>query len=113
MTSGLSERQKNAIVHWAEQHPIIRKVILFGSRARGTQSANSDFDLAIQVFPASPHHYAQLAYMDWKERRVEDLEAALNQKVQLEWFAPGAGLAIERSIKDEGVTVYFRRNFEA
>nr|WP_155148656.1 MULTISPECIES: nucleotidyltransferase domain-containing protein [Alphaproteobacteria] len=108
----MSEQHSNAIKYWAKQHSIIRKVILFGSRARGTHSANSDFDLAIQVFPASPHHYAQMAYMDWHDRRVEDLEAALNHRVQLEWFAPGAGLAIERSIKSEGVTVFFRQYFE-
>jgi len=50
--------------------------------------------------------------MDWSDRRVEDLEAALNHKVQLEWFAPGAGLAIEKSIKEDGVTVFFRQTFE-
>ncbi|MFA3918825.1 nucleotidyltransferase family protein [Ruegeria hyattellae] len=111
MNNRLSEQHKNAIAQWAAQHPIIRKVVLFGNRARGTQTANSDFDLAIQVFPASPHRHAQMAYMDWKDRRVEDLEAALNHKVQLEWFASGAGLAIERSIKDEGVTIFFRQNF--
>ena len=112
MVHSLSEQDKNTIARWAEKHSVIRKVILFGSQARGTQSANSDYDLAIQVFPVSPHHYAQMAYMDWKDRRVEDLEAALNHKVQLEWFAPGAGLAIEKSIKAEGVTVFFRQTFE-
>nr|WP_254446863.1 nucleotidyltransferase domain-containing protein [Ruegeria sp. HKCCD8929] len=111
VNGGLSDQDKQEITRWAERQPIIRRVILFGSRARGTQHANSDFDLAIQVFPSSPHHLAQLANMDWKDRRIGELEKTLQNKVHLEWYAPCAGLAIERSIKDEGVTVFFRQTF--
>lgn len=44
---GISEKVKNDISDYAKQYGI-EKVILFGSRARGTNSERSDIDLAVK-----------------------------------------------------------------
>lgn len=44
---GISEKVKNDISDYAERYGI-EKVILFGSRARGTNSERSDIDLAVR-----------------------------------------------------------------
>ncbi len=44
---GLPEKVKNDISYYAERYGV-EKVILFGSRARGTNSERSDIDLAVK-----------------------------------------------------------------
>lgn len=44
---GLSEKVKNDISDYAKRYGV-EKVILFGSRARGTNSERSDIDLAVK-----------------------------------------------------------------
>ena len=48
MAYGLSERDLNLIVDSASAFPEIEQLILFGSRAKGTQKPGSDVDLAIK-----------------------------------------------------------------
>jgi len=45
----LSENQSAAIARWAERVPEIRRVVLFGSYAKGTATNDSDVDLAIEM----------------------------------------------------------------
>ena len=46
MGHNIDERVENAIINLAKEHSI-EKVILFGSRARGTNHDRSDIDLAV------------------------------------------------------------------
>ncbi|MHB8419338.1 MAG: type VII toxin-antitoxin system MntA family adenylyltransferase antitoxin [Myxococcales bacterium] len=41
-------------------HPEVRRVILFGSRARGTAGERSDVDLAIEAPEATPRQWLDL-----------------------------------------------------
>ncbi|MDR9498542.1 MAG: nucleotidyltransferase domain-containing protein [Hydrogenovibrio sp.] len=45
---GLPEATKNAMNAVFERHPEIRRVVIYGSRAKGTQRRGSDIDLTLQ-----------------------------------------------------------------
>jgi len=47
MTDGLKDRYRETIIAILAAHPRVDKVVLFGSRAMGTHSVESDIDLAI------------------------------------------------------------------
>jgi predicted nucleotidyltransferase len=49
-----------------------KRVLLFGSRARGTNGPRSDYDFAVDVDEAERHRWAEFA------RRVEDEAPTLN-----------------------------------
>lgn len=65
MCSELSKFTKNVRV-WAAATPEVRSVILFGSRAKGNFTANSDWDICILVEDANPTHSAW--YGLWVEK---------------------------------------------
>ena len=56
MTYNLDKRVEDDIVRIAKENDI-KKVILFGSRARGTNSERSDIDLAISGGNALDFYY--------------------------------------------------------
>ncbi|HEX6982168.1 MAG TPA: nucleotidyltransferase domain-containing protein [Balneolaceae bacterium] len=47
MAFGLTEKQINQVKGELTEHPEITKVLIFGSRAKGTQREGSDIDLAL------------------------------------------------------------------
>ena len=44
---GLSERTTNELLNYFKSKPEIKKVVIFGSRAKGNYSTGSDIDFAI------------------------------------------------------------------
>ena len=45
----ISDQDHRKIVDWAKQHPEIRQIYLYGSRARGDNRPDNDIDLAIEL----------------------------------------------------------------
>ncbi len=80
-----------AIRTWAKQGPDVSEVWLFGSRAKGTATAESNIDLALVLMPGDPGHDWPLG--NWTalaSRWQGDLELGLGRHVSLELFArPG------------------------
>lgn len=54
---GLKERMVHRFVEISASTPYVKKLILFGSRAKGNYKYNSDIDLAIQVDGEVGSHY--------------------------------------------------------
>ena len=109
----LSEREE--IIHtlhsWANQHPEVRRVHIYGSRARGDHRLDSDIDVAIEIDPAQGDSgpFATWCYerINWQSGLAPNLPWPLH----LEWYDPagrtptvackmakGAYLAFERSV---------------
>ena len=93
MTYNLDKRVEDDIVRIAKKSNI-KKVILFGSRARGTNSERSDIDLAISGGNALDFYY------DVEEKAhtllmfdVVDLDKGISEELQAE-------------IKKDGVILY-------
>jgi hypothetical protein len=53
-----------SIVSWAKEYPAIHAVILFGSRAKGTQRVDSDIDICLMIDPG-PGAFADTWYTVW------------------------------------------------
>ena len=93
MTNSLPLRVADAITRFAEECGV-RQVILFGSRARGTNGPRSDVDIAVRGgdFDAS--------YWAVKERMPSLL---LFDIVSLD---SGISAELQREIDKDGVTIY-------
>ncbi len=50
---GLNKQERDKVLSVFQRHPDISKVVLFGSRAKGTAKINSDIDLAIAGFSSN------------------------------------------------------------
>jgi len=107
--SGLLEADRVAIVQWAEKHPEIARVYLYGSRARGDHRAGSDIDLAIEM--DAPN--TDKAYSMWSGFKSDFDEAPdmhLSSAVHLEWYEKGAGLGkVGNGVEKDGVLLFERR----
>lgn len=66
---GVGERLKGEVLRLASSHPEVRKVILFGSRARGDADGGSDVDLAVVAPEATQRQWLDLAFA------LEELES--------------------------------------
>ena len=93
MTYNLDKRVEDDIVRIAKKSNV-KKVILFGSRARGTNSERSDIDLAVSGGNALDFYY------DVEEKAhtllmfdVVDLDKGISEELQAE-------------IKKDGVVLY-------
>ena len=61
MSDGLKPESRLAILRMLGANPRVEKVVLFGSRAKGTQRPNSDIDLALFGAELTLDDHAQLA----------------------------------------------------
>lgn len=106
MVSGLLEADRLAIVQWAERHPEIKRVYLYGSRARGDHHTGSDIDLGIEVDAPD----ADKAYSMWSNFK-DDFDDApdlqLSAVLQLEWYEKGAGLGkVGKGVETDGILLF-------
>jgi predicted nucleotidyltransferase len=70
---------------WASQNGSVRKLWLFGSRAKGGSHSGSDVDIAITLMPAiGKHDWAAGNYMDFHGDWKRQLEAIVGRHVSLE-----------------------------
>ncbi len=107
---GLLEADRVAIVDWAERHPEIARVYLYGSRARVDHHAGSDIDLAIEIIaqPGDSDSYTTWVY--WKQDFDEAPDLHLSAQVQLEWYEKDAGLTrVGPGVEKDGVLLFERQ----
>lgn len=103
--SGLIEADRVAIVQWAEKHAEIARVYLYGSRARGDHRADSDIDLAIEVFtqPSDANSFATWMYWHEAYKDAPDLHlSATPHPLWIGWEEVGQG------VKKDGVLLFER-----
>ncbi len=74
MKSGISEPEFQRLTHVFSHFPQITKVLLFGSRAKGTFKPGSDIDLA--VFANKPFEFNH-----WLDLQIEFEELDFPQKI--------------------------------
>jgi uncharacterized protein len=79
---------KIAIVAWASQKPLVMRVFIFGSRARGDHRPDSDLDVAVELDPREfqgvDDSGGVATWMFESEGWKEELQALVPHKVQLE-----------------------------
>jgi predicted nucleotidyltransferase len=106
--NGLPEADRLAIIEWAERHPEIARVYLYGSRARGDHHTGSDIDLGIEM--DAPN--ADKAYSMWSNFNDDFKEAPdlyLSAKLHLEWYNKDAGLGkVGTGVETDGIVLFER-----
>src|SRR5260370_40382967 len=81
---------RDALCSWAKQNDAVRELWLFGSRAKGTDKAISDVDLAFVLMPASgKHDWALGAYVDLHSKWKADLKSIVGRHVSFKAIFPG------------------------
>jgi predicted nucleotidyltransferase len=71
---------------WASKHSDIKRIWVFGSRLKGTQRADSDLDVAIEIDPIETDEETQLVWMDKNKVWLSELQALSPFRVQLEMY---------------------------
>ena len=102
MRMNISEKLLSGIQAIARRYPV-KKIVLFGSRARGDHKKNSDIDLA--VFP-EPEFQRGARFAS----EVDDLETLL--KIDLVVIDGQTGPELLERINKEGVILYERSDRE-
>lgn len=106
---GITEQDKAAIVAWAQDQSIIRRVYLFGSRSRGDHRPDSDLDLAIELFGRN----LEARYGSWgaiDEELLQEIQQLLPYVVQLEWYDPEEKLlgTVGPAVRNDGILLFER-----
>jgi len=93
---------------WAGEKPFIRRVFIFGSRAKGTYGEDSDLDIAIEFdkFENDSNHLA--TWVTESDAWKQEIEALIPDiKIDLQWHGPsGSTKTIDKGIKDGSIKVY-------
>lgn len=98
MKSSLPDKIRHSLLNEISKHPEIKKVILFGSRARGDYRPNSDIDLAIYYEGKLPSGL----YSDLDE-------AAGIYKIDVVYMQNITNKKLQSNIDHEGITIYTPR----
>ena len=90
---------------WASDRPLIERVILFGSRARGDHQPNSDIDLAIAV-SAQEGSTTGGTYFVYRREWKRELEEALEWEISLIHDDPNGDPEVQANLCNEGISLY-------
>lgn len=97
-----------AIRAWAGSHAVVRRVWVFGSRARGTERPDSDIDVAVEhdAMPGDSDAFTTAIYEAdaWRDELAPHLSAPLD----LESYIPGLTTTIQAGLDESSVLVYER-----
>jgi predicted nucleotidyltransferase len=104
---GLLEEDRLKIAQWAERHPEIKRVYLYGSRARGDHHPDSDIDLAIEVIADQEDSLG--SWMQWIQGCRNSPDLVLSAQPHLERYEKGAELKIVGpAVEVDGVLLFER-----
>lgn len=106
---GITDADKTVIVQWATERPIVKRVYLYGSRARGDHRPDSDIDLAIEMVGKNLEaRYG--AWMFWDKGNRKGLTLQLPYPVQLEWYDPEEPMleTVSPAVRKDGILIYER-----
>ena len=93
MKYDLPERVARDITRFAKKHSI-KKVVLFGSRARGTNTERSDIDIAVYGGDFDPFYW--------------DIKEKVNSLLMFDVVEADAGISeeLKEEIRKDGVVIY-------
>ena len=98
---------RTVVTAWAKETPLVKQIILFGSRARGDHQLESDIDLAVQVFPQEGITTGG-TYFIYRSEWKQELEERLGREISLVHYDPNGKTEIQAKILAEGITIFSR-----
>jgi len=109
MFMSLSEISK-IIADWAASEPIVVRVYIFGSRARGDHHENSDLDIAIEIEKGADDSNVHETWIYECDRCEQSLAKLLPYRLQLELFDGENTPTVLKGIRRSSVLVYDASN---
>lgn len=93
---------------WAEVHPEISKVVVYGSRARGEHRPDSDFDVAVELTRVSDED-PFVIWLHEQDNWRNELSPLLLWRLHLEWHDLEGTTPVVRNKIARGHLVVFAR----
>ena len=91
---------------WASSRSAIRRLWIYGSRARGNACPNSDLDVALELVVALPHETSTDVWFENIDDWRSDLSGRFPFPVQLELLEGATTPTIQSGTARDGVLVY-------
>lgn len=108
-------RERNLLVAkkelraWALAHPYVKKVWIYGSRAKGTPSPCSDLDVAIEIDPVGNDEDAYTSFVSEHQKWHNELQPQLPYTLHLEWYDPtGRNAVVQCAVNAKNIVIYER-----
>jgi predicted nucleotidyltransferase len=95
-----------AIRAWAAAHPVVRRVWVFGRRARGTERPDSDIDVAVEHDAMPGDSDAFTTAICEAEAWRRELAPHLSAPLDLESYIPGITTTVQAGLNESSVLVY-------
>ena len=99
-----------AISNWAQSQPLIRRLFLFGSYAKGTATSSSDIDLAVEIDDVVAMGEPMAQYIINRKTWQQEMERLLNRKVDLQFYSTDGSTAVEGYVEEAGTLLIFARD---
>jgi predicted nucleotidyltransferase len=100
----------NILCQWAESHPEVSKLLVYGSRARGEQGPDSDLDIAIELRQNTDENACAI-WMYEKDNWRRELAPLFPWRAHLEWHDLEGATPVVRGKIEKGHLVVFVREF--
>lgn len=101
------------IAEWARMNPRIKRVFVFGSRARSENRPDSDLDVAVELDRSSlkgdDESGGILTWMDEEAEWKEELQRLVPFTVHLEQLAGESTPAVQKGITQSGRLMYEKK----
>ena len=107
--SAITDVQHRALSSWAARNPRVLRVVLFGSRVKGTHRLDSDLDIAVELEPGEDSDAILATWIhhcdDWKT----EMSSIVPFDVDLHWRDIfGTTGVVDQGINEASEVVYDR-----
>jgi predicted nucleotidyltransferase len=96
-----------AVAKWASTQPLVRKVYLFGSRARGTHRSDSDLDIAVEIFPLTGDSSPLATWIGESDRLEASIAGIVPVIIDLDWYGGEAETPLIHQALDRSSLVVY------
>ena len=104
----LSDELAMKLILWARSQPNVRRLIVFGSFAKGTAAPDSDLDVAVELDGDEGEALADFIFEEvaWKRQ----LSKLLGCEFDLHLGGEAAGPVVRQGLVEAAISVYTRRS---
>jgi predicted nucleotidyltransferase len=99
----------DSIAVWAAENPEVRRVWVFGSRAKGTHRPDSDIDIAVELEPVGDSEETLVRWIAHSTQWEAQLQSRIAAKIDLEWFDPDGSTRRVQAALSEGKGLMYER----
>jgi predicted nucleotidyltransferase len=96
-----------AWVGWATTKPFIRRLWIFGSRARGQGRPDSDLNVAVEIDPVGTDENAYTSFVHDAGNWRAELQPLLTYNLHLKWYDQ-SNQPVWNGVNSDGIPVYER-----